>query len=738
MLTHPDRKRFEQIRAQWEAAQQVNEGWTDMVGRRVTQQPPSGDAPPHSASKFRRTLSQGLAFISNPLSQRKTTPSRQPALTPALTPVLSVTSPTTNTTSHHEDALTLSTRDPSASIDAIFVTTEKASSKQYETSNKRVDGHAALPRSRTTSFLPRPARSASNVSMDEQGTKIKFPRVAVITDSKLHALPSKIPTPSPPLSEKRVSSPRQYLPRQTFQRECRVDMRHSFVGDSTGSPSKFTSRSHTCQSLVKAATSPQLAQIQMKPDKTGCKKPTATPLVSKTPLQENIPTHNRGRQGWSHVQEKGQRRESIVASLAVSDRSTFVQESHLSRSEVSNQGAPLMTTKRFSSNHAPQQTPITAQREQSKQQLTGPRSRKPTIQPSAARLQSPPSPRTLVLNAARPGIPRSITENDMQRKTLGTPNGVGGIWRSSRVLAAANHEVRLPHSFTFHDFESLGSPPVPAIPDRYRTPSLASFFQSISSYGTHRFKMAPTTSSNGSIPERTTYDANVLEISMPIGTGNVEDTGLLHAVLSDSNYMSTARPSSPRLECLPQMASTLPLTMLETAGSYSHDHRPWSISDQQYENNTDAQPYFQVRDYMPPQYWAGRFQSRIDHWRTDAMMAELDPDHTPEGLVGACKLNQDKLASCYILAQLRDVCLTEQAANSFWEFEFQYRKQNKLFGAEYPMQPPRKQNDYEENKGAFGRAVRRLTPRKSSFVNLLKGKGWGKGDEELDESLENF
>jgi hypothetical protein len=31
--------------------------------------------------------------------------------------------------------------------------------------------------------------------------------------------------------------------------------------------------------------------------------------------------------------------------------------------------------------------------------------------------------------------------------------------------------------------------------------------------------------------------------------------------------------------------------------------------------------------------------------------------------------------------------------------------------------------------GAFGRAVRKLTPRKASLKNLLKGKGWGKGEE---------
>jgi hypothetical protein len=45
------------------------------------------------------------------------------------------------------------------------------------------------------------------------------------------------------------------------------------------------------------------------------------------------------------------------------------------------------------------------------------------------------------------------------------------------------------------------------------------------------------------------------------------------------------------------------------------------------------------------------------------------------------------------------------------------------------VHPPRKHEDQATNMGAFGRAVRKLTPRKASLKNLLKGKGWGKGEE---------
>jgi hypothetical protein len=37
-------------------------------------------------------------------------------------------------------------------------------------------------------------------------------------------------------------------------------------------------------------------------------------------------------------------------------------------------------------------------------------------------------------------------------------------------------------------------------------------------------------------------------------------------------------------------------------------------------------------------------------------------------------------------------------------------------------------------QGPIGRAVRKLTPRKSSLVNLLKGKGWNK----IDDSRPGF
>lgn len=44
--------------------------------------------------------------------------------------------------------------------------------------------------------------------------------------------------------------------------------------------------------------------------------------------------------------------------------------------------------------------------------------------------------------------------------------------------------------------------------------------------------------------------------------------------------------------------------------------------------------------------------------------------------------------------------------------------------------PFRKPDDMESHRqGPISRAVRKLTPRKSSLVNLLKGRGWNRSEE---------
>jgi hypothetical protein len=82
-------------------------------------------------------------------------------------------------------------------------------------------------------------------------------------------------------------------------------------------------------------------------------------------------------------------------------------------------------------------------------------------------------------------------------------------------------------------------------------------------------------------------------------------------------------------------------------------------------------------------------------------------------------------------------------SNHTQEFEYKYRKDHKLLGNSFDIAPIslRKQEDNATSAGAgagtgpFGRAIRKLTPRKASLVNLMKGKGWNKSDEAKSEDV---
>lgn len=626
-----------------------------MVGRRLSQQPASGDAHSNGASKFRRTISHGLAFISNPLSQRKTTPGRQPSLHPTL----AVTAPVTGASSHQCDALISPMRNPTAPERPIASAPDSGIVTHHDSPTKSADVNeapTALLRSRTTSFLPLPVRSGSDASVHVQEKTIKPKPIVAVTDPRLCAMQSKIPTPSPPLSERRVPSPRQYLLPHTSRREQCVGENHAFVGNSSGSPSKVVVRSRTTPNLVKASNSPQPAH-DMTPKRAGYKRPAATPAAQKIVLRENMPTFKRASQRQSQIQDKAPRRESQAVPTTIANRKSLGQTASHTHIKQTNQATPHTAKKRLSSNLA-QQTPVTARRVQPKEQDSALRNSSSIAQSRLMGPRNPSTPTTLPAEAVGLALPPSNTEKDLQRKTLGTPNGLGGIWRSSRALAAANHEVRrLPRSSTFHNFgTSLDClPPIPPIPDQYRTPSLSSFFQPRSAYN-HHSKMASAATSCESISEEHVKEVDIQE---PAISALSEPTP---APASNSSQALAAPAKSSQTSSSRSTPSTLSTTNI----LYKKNERPWSVADQQPEDNADIEPYYQVRDYMPPLYWAGRFQSRYDHWRTEAMMAELNLKYVPEGQLGECRLSQDKLAACYIFAQLRELCLTEQAADSLW------------------------------------------------------------------------
>jgi hypothetical protein len=94
--------------------------------------------------------------------------------------------------------------------------------------------------------------------------------------------------------------------------------------------------------------------------------------------------------------------------------------------------------------------------------------------------------------------------------------------------------------------------------------------------------------------------------------------------------------------------------------------RRWSISERFYPDSANVSTSVQVKDYMPPLYWAGRFQSRFDQWRTEAMMTTLTPGYKPDdnSLLGQCNLDDEKKAAILIFMQLRDLCASAPAADS--------------------------------------------------------------------------
>ena len=51
-----------------------------------------------------------------------------------------------------------------------------------------------------------------------------------------------------------------------------------------------------------------------------------------------------------------------------------------------------------------------------------------------------------------------------------------------------------------------------------------------------------------------------------------------------------------------------------------------------------------------------------------------------------------------------------------------------MLDTKHDLPPSLRKPEESTPKGPIGRAVRKLTPRKASFANLFKGKGWNRSD----------
>lgn len=688
-----------------------------MVGRRVKPAPQDGmrdDTQQNPGSKFRRKLSNGLALIS--LTQRKTVPGRQASSNASL----AVSAPSTNDSS-------TAVLDGVASLsllgDATSATTSSDSHPQ-ESARPSEDPQTprALPRSRTFSYIPRPVKLDTESSpAAERDGPIDTSLDTVMTNAK-PAPPSRIPTPSPPQLKRRVSIPRQYV---TFNLPLQARVarnRQSSTIAANGSPSKGAVRSRTTPNLLKPST-PQSASF-MAPRRPGSKRPFPSSTPQKPVLTENVPASKRVAQRQSQTQEKLTKRESMaVPSVAANRRSLGpgILTAQNKRASL----APSESAKRLSAHLV--QTPVTAKRVSTRapHSLRKPPSPCPSeetpltnVPDLASANSSTPTLSTVDLvdlPLAPPPKIRTETDSDAQRRTLGTPNGRAGVWRSSKVFAAANHQVRRPpRSSTFHHFGRRPEAPlpVPPIPDHYKLPSFPNLESSIVEQDPaterpnfrHRLPMtlgkwgssskslvsdkAPIqvskeTASTKSIP--TSVSATVSEVPedghKAVLTDQVKtlyrfedevagrSIQLNNAQLGSSSMLSSDTTALPSLQAKPDLKavrrSTSPLFSEKLTGALSK-HRRWSISHRFYPDRANEDTCVQVKDYMPPLYWAGRFQSRFDRWRTEAMTAQLNPAFEPEddGPLGQCKIEDEKRAIVLIFMQLRDLCASTQAADS--------------------------------------------------------------------------
>jgi hypothetical protein len=659
-------------------------------------------------SKFCRKLSNRLAFIS--FTQRKPTPAHR---LPSDASAVSESSTVSSSTAVLDRDARLS---PSVTSASLKRTSETAALLQGTTEETRTSRQ--LPRSRTCSYIPRLIKIDGEAQSTPKPNNLNISsQNPVMTESNPPSdskpvSPTRIPTPSPPHSRRRVSSPRQYLHCNSVSQSNLLSNRKIINGITDSTTPQTALRSHTTSNLTRAAMGPPTANY-MSPRRPGARRAVASPTPQKPILAENIPTSKRATQRRSQLHKRPVKRESLAVPSAASNRTTYRP------SAPSTQGKhtsliPSASAKRLSS-HLSQAsvagivTPTEAQE---------PDLRRQTVEQTAPiSPERPPTPTlsTVDLTLRSPAPPRSNLGNDTQRRTLGTLNGLGGMWRSSKAFAAADHQVRsLPRSSTFHFFGRRSeAPPVPPVPFQYKSPSASNIthsgpqqYVSTSLSNLHR-GLAMTSrkpeSSNRSllaeIASTVKYkEAASLKCISSFTSAQDSET----AEDSDRSHSCRIRqvPRSPKCIAVsvherPDLAGRnefssfssfdLPATQPAPTGTYSRKRgrsfltarpayifgeiqakRHWSTSDRFYPRIANNTFGVQVRDYMPPLYWAGRFQSRFDRWRTDAMVAVIHPNVTSEeeGPLGQCCLDDERKAAILIFMQLRDLCASAQAADS--------------------------------------------------------------------------
>lgn len=686
MLTYPDRQRFEQIRNLWETVRSDEEYTADMVSWRdkpTPQQPVSAELHENGARKFRRKLSYGLSLISNPLSQRKITPGRsqvdinslaatEPSATDAITAASACGHPA------------LLARESTSLIKFNDLKKGLVGQADADTSPQSDDADITpkpLPRSHTLNFIPLSISTEPDTIATDINESVKLCSSAVIPVSVLDSVPSKIPSPSPPLFEHRCASPRRYHHHHTFfsasQQTKNIAAAQASINPNKHSHARISQplRSRTTPNLMKGSNARQTAGF-MAPRQPGPKKPIVFQRSEKQALQENIPTEKRITNRRSQIQESMLKCESLAVAGALYDRRSFGPSTPIMQGRKTSLATPPTAIKQTSS-HLTQNIPATTKRIRCEEQTVLPAPSRLTMKPDLASMPSFPNTSTKKIShrvrSSNPDLLHSYTQEDLSMKTLGTPNGLGGVWRPSRALAVVNHEVsKLPRSNTFH---CLGpqlevAPSVPLLPLHHRKLSLSEITQhlcmsqdmpAMSRYG----RIVSDTIPCHSIPEE-----NGEEVSSQGCTSMSLEATRAFAPPETPSSSTFSLTIFPSLQDTPQPSVLGALPVPGTITRSSQKVSCETLGDVRGEETPEDadNSVFQVKDYMPPLYWAGRFQSRYDQWRTGAMNAELNtqPGQRRENPLSEYRLDQGNLAACHIFAQLRALCNTDQAADSLW------------------------------------------------------------------------
>jgi hypothetical protein len=631
MLSYPDRRKFDQLRARWEAADKGGSGATDMGGRKEKQALPDPGPvePSQHASKFRRKLSHGLAFISNPLSQRKSLSGRQLASDASLAVIAPSAGGTELSPPQGITSEILTPSHPQTAPEALSFSPQSHDPDQTP---------KPLPKSRTISYIPRPSRSVSEASTDDAGSVICL-RTSTLTESKRYTS-SKIPCPSPLLSIRRVSSPRLHISSQQLNDSTAV---RAFAVSSNGSPSKRSVRSRTAPNLVETASSAHTKDFPV-PRRSGFAKPRAT-SDRNSMLQKELQTTKRVSLQHSHVQGTVLKRESLSVPTTVLNRRSL--EPHTLVVQKKQRMAPVTATasRRPSSR---MQTSVTKENARPSDLSHA----KSSNSRYSNKVSSP-----IVSPSAKP----SAAQSDIEIKTRKEGRKASKV---SNIPTDATRQVRtLPHSSTFHHF-GRNWETVPSLPQ-------------ISKH------VVSTPVSGPTVNPKATAEISVTNTALTISNYPTCDRNPKrcrdHKNSSTAGKTNNTHRESRLVELKDESTISLPsvtgdihssISLGQSSSTNALVKRDQSVSELSISDDADVHSYTQIEQQMPPPWWAGRFQSRFDQWRTAVMTRQLNPSQSHEyhnmAPLYRYSLEEEKLAAAHILRQLRGLCATNEAADSLW------------------------------------------------------------------------